>query len=142
MAELDAVVGQHCVDAIRHRLDHGVQERHAALPVGRLRQPRDGEPRGPVNGDEQVELALAGADLGDVEVEEPDRIGFERPLARLVALDLRQAADAVAVQAAVQAGSRQVRQGRLQSVQAVVERRQRMPAERHHRGLLLQRQCR
>ncbi len=77
MAELDAVVGQHGVDAIRHGLDHGVQEATAALSIGHVRQAGEGELRGPVDGNEQVELALAGADLGDVEVEEADRIGLE-----------------------------------------------------------------
>ena len=89
-----AIVGQHSVDAIRHCLDHGIQERHGALPIRCLRQARDGKLRGSVDGEEQKELALAGADLGDVEVKEPDRVGSERPLARLVALDLGQAGSA------------------------------------------------
>ena len=43
VAELDAVVGQHRVDVIRHGLDDSVQELRGALPVGRMRQTCDGE---------------------------------------------------------------------------------------------------
>jgi hypothetical protein len=49
-----------------------------------------------------VELALFGAHLSDIDVEEADRIGLELLLRRPVAFDIRQAADAVALQAAVQ----------------------------------------
>ena len=61
------------MDAIRHGLDHGVPEHDGALPVGCFRQARDDELRGPVDGHEQMELALASAELGEVDVEEPDR---------------------------------------------------------------------
>ena len=74
VAELDAIVSQHGVDAIRYRLDHGIQERHGALPVGNLRQTGDSELRSSVDGNEQVELALSGTHLGNVEMEEADRI--------------------------------------------------------------------
>ena len=43
-----------------------------------------------------LEFALGGLDLGDVKVEETDRIALELGLGGLVTLDLRQAADAVA----------------------------------------------
>jgi hypothetical protein len=46
--------------------------------------------------------------LGDVEVEVADWIGFELALVRLVAFDLRKAGDAVALQAAMQRRAGQV----------------------------------
>ena len=49
-----------------------------------------------------MELAFLGPDLGDVDVEVADRIGLELLLRRLVAFDIGQAADAVALQTAVQ----------------------------------------
>ena len=62
----------------------------------------EGELGGAVDGDEQVELAFFGPHLGDVDVEVADRVALELLLRRLVALDLRQPADAVALQAAMQ----------------------------------------
>ena len=53
----------------------------------------EGDLRGAVYGHEKIELSLLGSDLGDVDVEEADRIGLELLLVRLVALDLRQPAD-------------------------------------------------
>jgi short-subunit dehydrogenase involved in D-alanine esterification of teichoic acids len=47
-------------------------------------------------------VAFLGADLGDVDVEVADRIDLEFALVGLVAIDLRQARDAVALQAAMQ----------------------------------------
>ena len=55
-----------------------------------------------VDADEQVKLAFSSLHLGDVDVKEADRVSLElRPL-RLVALDIRQARDAVALKAPMQ----------------------------------------
>jgi len=54
-----------------------------------------------VNADEEVELALCGLNLGDVDVEEADRVALELLALRLVAADVRQARDAMPLQAAV-----------------------------------------
>ena len=48
-----------------------------------------------IDRDEEIELAFAGAQLGRIDVEIPDRIGLEPFLGRLVAIRLGQAADAV-----------------------------------------------
>ena len=44
-----------------------------------------------------MQLALLGPHLGDVDVEVADRVGLELLLGRLVAFDLRQPADVVAL---------------------------------------------
>ncbi len=88
-----------------------------------------GELAGAVDGYEEAELAFGGLHLGDVDVEEADRIRLERLLGCLVALDFGQTRDAVALQAAVQRGSGQLRDRRLQSVEAVVLRLPRVTAE-------------
>jgi hypothetical protein len=49
-----------------------------------------------------VELAFGRPHLGDVDVEEADRVTLELGLGRRLALHLGQTADAVALQAAVQ----------------------------------------
>ena len=97
MAELDAVVCRHNVDAIRRGLDDGVQERHGALPVGCFRQACNEELRGSVDGKKQIELALARADLGNVDVEGPDWVDLELPSVRFVALDAGQTRDVMAL---------------------------------------------
>ena len=88
---------------IRHGLDDGIQECHGALPVGSFRQACNGKLRGSVDGNKQIEHALACTDLGDVEVNKPDWMNLELPPARFVTLDLGEARDAMALQAAVEA---------------------------------------
>jgi hypothetical protein len=95
IGELDAVVGEHGVDAIRDCFDEGLEERGSGSHIGTLHQFHDGELRGAVDGDEQVELAFSGPHLGQVDMEEADRTGVELLPARPIALDLRQAADAM-----------------------------------------------
>jgi hypothetical protein len=51
---------------------------------------------------EHVQLALFGPHLGDIDVEVTDRVTLELLLRRLVALNIGQATNAVALQAAVQ----------------------------------------
>ena len=55
-----------------------------------------------VDGHEQVQLALFGADLRDVDVEVADQVGLEARGLGFVAVDIRQAADAVTLQTAMQ----------------------------------------
>jgi hypothetical protein len=61
----------------------------------------EGELRGTVDGDEHMQLALFGSHFGYVDGEVADRIALERPLRRPVALNIGQAADAMALQAAM-----------------------------------------
>jgi hypothetical protein len=50
----------------------------------------------------EVELAAGGLDLGDVDLEKAGRIGLELFLLGLAAFGLRQAADAMALEATMQ----------------------------------------
>jgi hypothetical protein len=59
-------------------------------------------------------------------VEVAERIALELALVGLIAFDLRQAADAVALKAAVQRRARQVRDRGLERIKAVVERQERV----------------
>jgi hypothetical protein len=52
--------------------------------------------------DEQVELAFGSLNLGDIHVEEADRVALEALSLRLIPLDVRQTGDAVPLQATVQ----------------------------------------
>ena len=101
--KLDAVVGEHRVDEVGNRVDQGVEEGRGRRGIGALDEPHEGELRGPVGGNKQIELAFGGSYLGDIDVELADRVALEGPLRRLVALDLGEPTDAVSQEAAVQA---------------------------------------
>ena len=100
-AELDAVISQDRVDRVGNGRDQSDEEARCRDPVGAPDQLHEGEFAGPINGDEQMELALGGLNLGDVDREKADRTGLEPLLRLLVALDLRQPADAMALKAAI-----------------------------------------
>ena len=134
---MGSVVGEDGVDRVGDGGDQAAQEVSRGATRHLLMQFDEGELRGSVDGDEEIELALGGSNLRDVDMEIADRIGLELPLGRGLAFDLRQPRDPMALQAAVQRRARQMRDGRLQSVQAVVERQQRMPAEGDDDGLFL-----
>src|SRR6516164_1392915 len=97
----------------------------------------ESELRGSIDGDEEIELALGGSNLGDVDMEIADRIGLELASRRGFAFDLRKPGDPVALQTAMEGRTRQMRDGWLQSVEAVVERQQGMPPESDDHSLLL-----
>jgi hypothetical protein len=96
-----------------------------------------GELRRSVDGDDEGELALRGSNLGDVDMEVADRIGLEFALGGGFAFDLRQPGDPVALQTPVKGRARQMRDGGLQGVQAVIERQQSMSSEGNDDGLFL-----
>src|SRR5512132_1990098 len=100
--ELDAVVSQDGVDLRGHGRDEGRGEGRGSDAVGFVHQLDEGELAGPVDGNEEVELSFGGLQLGDVDVEEADWIGFERLLDGLLTLDVRQTTDPVALPATMQ----------------------------------------
>lgn len=98
---LDAVVGDNSVDLIGNGLEHVPQKLPGSAPVSLPYELGHRELSGAVNADEEIELALGSLRLGDVNVEEADRLAPELLALRLVAADVRQAWDAISLQAAV-----------------------------------------
>ena len=88
--------------------------------------------RDDVDRDEEVELAFLGSDFGDIDMKEAARIGLEPASLGLVAVDIRQLADPMALQAMMQGRSRQMRNRRLQGVKTIVERQERVLSEGDH----------
>jgi hypothetical protein len=80
------------------------------------------------------------ADNGSLHVEEADRINLERPPSRLVALQIWQPRGAVPLQTAMERRARQPRDRGLEGMEAIIERQQRVAADGHDHGLLLERQ--
>jgi len=69
LGELDPVVGKNRPDLVWHGLEHVLQEFPCGLSVNRCNALSDGELGCPVDADEQVELALGGLHLGNIDVE-------------------------------------------------------------------------
>ena len=114
VGELDAVVSQHRVDFVRDRRDQSFEEAAGDGRVGGLRKLDEREFGRSVDTDEEMELAFGRSYLGDVDVEVADRIGLELAFGRLVAIDVGQPRDAVALQTAMQGRARQMRDRCLQ----------------------------
>ena len=101
VGELNAVVGEHSVDHIRNGRDQCFQEGRGGSHVGAFNQLHEGELRDAVDGNKEVELALGGAHLRQIDMELANRIAFELLPARLAAFHFRQPADAMPRQTAM-----------------------------------------
>ena len=136
IGEVGSVVGEDRVDFIGDGGDQATQEISGGPPRDLLVQFDEGELRRPIDRDKEIELALSGSNLCDVDMGIADRVSLELTLGRSLAFDLRQPRDPMALQAAMQRRARQMRNCRLKRVEAVVERQQRMPPEGDHDRLL------
>jgi hypothetical protein len=110
------------MDFVGDSFNEGCQEGRRGHAVCFFSELSEGEFTGPVDGHEEEELSLRGLDLGDVDMKIADRICLERFLGRLVAFGIRQPADAVALIAAVQGRTRQVRDGGLQGIEVCLRK--------------------
>ncbi len=102
IGELHAIVGEHRVDFVGHGFDQRSEEIRRDSRGGASVELHKSEFARPINGDKEMELALGGLNFGDVDMKIADRIGFEFLPGGLVAFNLRQAGDAMALQASVQ----------------------------------------
>ena len=100
-SELDPIVGENRVDLVGNRRDQSFEEDRGGGPSCLLDQSHKDELAGAINGHIEVELAFGGLNLSDVDVEISNWISLELFLRRLAAFDLRQPADAVALEAAM-----------------------------------------
>ena len=78
VGELDAIVGQHDVNGVRHGSDQVAQEIRRGHFPGLLVQFDIDKLGGAVDGDEQVKLAFRRLNLGNINVEVAERVAFER----------------------------------------------------------------
>ena len=109
ICELNTVVSQDRVDAIGEGLEQIFEELPCSFAVCLVHELRDCKLAGPVNPYEEVELALRGLNFGNVDLKEADGVSLELlPLWHL-ALDIRQARDAMPLKAPMQRRTRQRR---------------------------------
>src|SRR6056297_1845708 len=123
------------MDPVGHRRDQIAQELSCNHFASLFVQFDIGELRCTVDGHEQADFSLASADFSNVDMEIPDGVALES-LLRLVALDLRQSANPVSLQTAVQRRARQMRYARLQCVEAVIQWQQCVASEGNNHGFL------
>ena len=69
ISELDAVVGEHGVNAIRNCSDQRFEESRSSLHVSTLDQLHESELRNAVDSHEEVELAFRGANFRQIDTE-------------------------------------------------------------------------
>ncbi len=105
LGELDAIVGQDRVDAVGNLLEQVLKKFPGCLAIGLFDKLGDRELAGSINAHKEIELSFLSLNLGDVDVEEADRVTFERLALWFVPLDIRQARDAVPMKAAMQCRS-------------------------------------
>jgi hypothetical protein len=97
--ELDAIVR---FGFYREGPNQGFQESGRRCSAGLFHQLHKGKFARAINGDIEIELPFSGLHLGDVDVKVADRIGLELAFLGLVPFHIRQAADSVSLQAAMQ----------------------------------------
>ena len=120
---------------IGHRFKHVLQELPGSLSVSRCNELSHSELASAINADEQVKLTFGGLHLGDINVKKACGVAFELLPLGLVALDIWQTRDAMPLQTAMQRRPRQVGDRRLNGIETVVKRQQRVAAERDDRSL-------
>jgi hypothetical protein len=125
------------VDLVGDGGDQATQEVRGRAARHLLMQFDEGELRRSVDCDDEVEFALRCSDFSNVDMKIADRVGLEFSLGGGFAFDLRQARDPMALQTPMKGRARQMWDGRLQCVKAVVERQQGVPSESDDDGLFL-----
>lgn len=76
LSELDSSVGQNGVEPIGHGFEHLLQELPSGLSVCLLDELGYGKLACAINAYEQKELAFSCLNLGDVDMNEADRVAF------------------------------------------------------------------
>ena len=90
------------MDAIRDRLEQMFEELPRGLAICLVDEVGDCKLAGPVNADEKIQLALRSLHLGNIDMKKAHGVALELLPLRLVALDIRQARDAMSLKAPMQ----------------------------------------
>src|SRR5215211_1057487 len=93
--KLDAIVGQDRVDFVGHSGDEVAQELDSDRSGHPFVQFSEGELRGAINGDKQVQFAFFGLHFGDVEMKIANRVHLETFFLRWLIADVWQPTDAM-----------------------------------------------
>ena len=135
IGEGHAVVGQHRMYFIRKGRDDVFEEGGTFYFAGVLVELDVGELRDPIDGEEHDELAIRVCEFGAVDMDVPNFVSFE-PLALFRGFTGREPRNAMALKATMQGASAQVRNGVLQTIEAVIQWQQCAAPELDDDGLL------
>jgi hypothetical protein len=105
LGEMNAIVGQDCMDVIGRGFEHVLQELPGSHSVSLCNELSDGELGRSVNSYKEIEPALSSLHLGNIDVEEADGVVLDLLMNRFVVLNIRQARDAVPLNTAMQRGT-------------------------------------
>src|SRR6266513_797381 len=128
--ELKAVIREHGVNAVRHVFHKPSQEIGRNPARGLSVELREGELADTIDGEEQIQPALFGRHLRQVEVDVPERICPELPACRWV-LDARKTTNPVTLEKPMQRRACEMWDRCLKGVEAIIERQQRVSTKRH-----------
>ena|SRR5215203_1221407 len=109
VGELNAVVGEDGVNLVRNGGNHMAQELSRDSACHLFMEFGKGKLGSAVDGNEQVEFALFGANLGNVDVKVANRVLLEATFLGWFVGHIGQTADAMPLQTAMQRGASQVR---------------------------------
>lgn len=101
-SEMGAIIGQHDVDLVRHGFDKMAQKVGGGLAKSLAMQLDEGEFARAIDGHEEVEPAFRRLNLGNVDMEEANRVGFELLFRRQIAVHIGKTADPIPLQAPMQ----------------------------------------
>lgn len=102
IGELTAVVGEDYMEPIGHSRDQPFVEDNLCRTIGQLQQLNENALRRSVYPADQIDFAFLRPACGNVDMGEADRLGLEPRLRFLVVFNIRQAADAITLQASLQ----------------------------------------
>ncbi len=139
-SEVGTVVGEDGVDAVRESFLQSVEKGGSFRSSGARNQAGESEFGSAIDGDEEEELTLGSADFGQIKVKVTDGVGFEFFACRSRGVEMREAADALALEATVESGTGEMWDGGLEGVETVVERQEGVFAKSDGDGFLGERE--
>src|SRR5207245_2566549 len=102
-------------------LQAALEGRGCSSHIGMLHQLHEGELRRAIDGHKEIELALGGAYLGQIDMEVSDRVALELFSTRPSAFNFWQPADAIPLQTTMQRRTSQPGDGGLERIEAIVQ---------------------
>lgn len=112
------------LDLLRHGFEHVLEDVPSRAPDGLFDELGHGRLARTVDADKQIQLSLRSLHLGDVDVEEPNRVALELLRPGASPPEIGQAADPGPLQASMQRLTCQMRDRRLQGVKAAAQQKQ------------------
>jgi len=135
---VSSVIGEKSVDLVGNNFDQLLQEVRCCSASGLRDQSSKGELGSAVHRDEEIEFSFLGADFREIDVKVADGIRLEAFARDALGIQMGQAANAVALKAAVESRASELRKSRLESIETIVKGQERVFAEGDDDGFFLE----